>query len=33
VQCRILEQLPPRRIQLQQRGLWLGPALDTRPTP
>jgi predicted Fe-S protein YdhL (DUF1289 family) len=33
VQCHILEQLPPRRIQLQQRGLWLGPALDTRPTP
>ena len=33
VQRHILEQLPPRRIQLQQRGLWLGPAPDTRQHP
>ncbi len=26
VQCRILDQLPARRLELQRRGLWLGPA-------
>ena len=25
LQRRILEQLPPRRAELQRQGLWLGP--------
>lgn len=29
VQRHILDQLPPRRIELQRRGLWLGPAFVT----
>ena len=29
----ILDQLPPRRAELQRRGLWLGPALQTEERP
>jgi predicted Fe-S protein YdhL (DUF1289 family) len=29
VQRHVLDQLPPRRAELQRRGLWLGPASDT----
>ena len=28
VQRQVLDQLPPRRIELQRRGVWLGPALS-----
>ena len=28
-QRHVLDQLPPRRIELQRRGLWLGPEPGT----
>jgi len=30
LQQQVLHQLPPRRAELQRRGLWLGPALATQ---
>ena len=29
-QRQILDQLPPRRIELQRRSLWLGPELNAQ---
>ncbi|MGQ3091854.1 DUF1289 domain-containing protein [Roseateles sp.] len=33
VQRQVLDELPPRRAELQRRGVWLGPATNVQGCP